>query len=197
MIGRNFDSRSEILWHWNFRSQTGDLLDQRTAGGDGVYYGVPFTRMTEFCRWLVNSPWSHWMNSAEWVFPAVQSIHFIGFAMSIGTIAIVDLRLLGVGNRRWTALELYSDLAPWTMAGIVVMLTTGPLMFSTDAVAYHFNPSFQFKMACLTLALLFHFTLHRRAVRADITPMAAKMAAGVSLLLWSAVVFGGRFIAFV
>ena len=77
------------------------------------------------------------------------------------------------------------------------MLITGPLMFSTDAYAYHVNPSFQFKMVCLTLALLFHFTLHRRAVRPDVSPAAAKLAGAVSLLLWTAVVAGGRFIAFI
>jgi hypothetical protein len=151
----------------------------------------------EFFRWLVNSPWSHAMNAAEWVFPAVQSLHFIGFAMSIGTIAIVDLRLLGLGSPRFKPADLAADLEPWTRAGIAVMLTTGPLMFSTDAVAYHFNPSFQFKMMCLTLALLFHFTLHKRAVRPGVPPVAAKVAAGISLLLWSAVVAGGRMIAFV
>jgi len=70
------------------------------------------------------------------------------------------------------------------------MLTTGPLMFSTDAVGYHNNPSFQFKMVCLMVALLFHFTLHRRAVRADVPPLAAKAAGVVSLLLWSGVVAG-------
>ena len=153
--------------------------------------------LAAFFRWLVNSPWSHAMNSYEWVFPAVQSLHFIGFAMSIGTIAIVDLRLLGLGMRRQSPAELAADLAPWTLAGIAVMLTTGPLMFSTDAVAYHFNPSFQFKMACLMLALLFHFTLHRRAVRPDVPPFAAKLAAAISLLLWTAVVGGGRMIAFI
>jgi hypothetical protein len=77
------------------------------------------------------------------------------------------------------------------------MLTTGPLMFSTDAVAYHYNPSFQFKMVCLALALLLHFTLHRRAVQPDAPPIAAKLAAVTSLLLWTAVVAGGRMIAFI
>ena len=52
-------------------------------------------------------------------------------------------------------------------------------------------------MVCLTLALLFHFTLHQRAVRPDAPAIVAKLAATMSLLLWSAVVFGGRFIAFV
>jgi hypothetical protein len=151
----------------------------------------------EFFRWLVNSPWSRVINNYEWIFPAVQSLHFIGFALSIGTIAIVDLRLLGLGMRRQAAAELAADLAPWTLVGIAIMLTTGPLMFSTDAVAYHFNPSFQFKMTCLMLALLFHFTLHRRAVRPDVSPIAAKLAAVTSLLLWTAVVAGGRMIAFI
>ena len=151
----------------------------------------------EFFRWLVNSPWSHAINSYEWVFPTIQSLHFIGFALSIGTIAIVDLRLLGFGMRRQGAAELAADLAPWTAVGIAVMLTTGPLMFSTDAVGYHYNPAFQFKMVCLMLALLFHFTLHRRAVHPNVPPIVAKLAGAASLLLWSGVVAGGRMIAFV
>src|SRR5437868_3919612 len=151
--------------------------------------------MLEFFRWLVNSPWSHAINSHEWVFPAVQSLHFMGFAMSIGTIAMVDFRLLGLGMRRQAPAELAADLEPWTRAGIAVMLITGPLMFSTDAVAYHYNPSFQFKMVCLALALLMHFTLHRRAVRADAHPITAKLAAALSLSLWTAVVAGRRMIA--
>ena len=137
------------------------------------------------------------MNGHDWAFPIVQSLHFIGFALSIGTIAIVDFRLLGLGMRRQNAAEIAADLNPWTLAGIAIMLITGPLMFATDAVTYHFNPSFQFKMACLMLALLFHFTLHRRAVRSDVPPIAAKLAGAISLALWTAVVAGGRMIAFV
>lgn len=153
--------------------------------------------LNSFLQWLTTSPWTNFLNSAEWVFPVVQSLHFIGFAFSIGTIAIVDLRLLGLGMRRQQAAELAADLNRWTCIGIAIMLITGPLMFSTDAVTYHFNPSFQFKMACLTLALLFQFTLHRRAVRPGVPPIAAKLAGAVSLILWSGVVAGGRFIAFI
>jgi hypothetical protein len=151
----------------------------------------------EFFKWLVNSPWSRAMNSYEWVFPIVQSMHFVGFAMLIGTIAIVDLALLGFGMRRQRPGELAADLAPWTRVGLVVILITGPLMFSTDAVAYHYNPSFQFKMECLVLALLFNFTLHRWAVRADASPILSKMTAVTSLALWTCVVCAGRMIAFV
>jgi hypothetical protein len=150
-----------------------------------------------FFRWLTTSPWAKAMNGPEWAFPVVQSLHFIGFALSIGTIAIVDLRMLGLGMRRQRADELAQDLEPWTRAGLAVMLITGPLMFSADAVTYHVNPSFQFKMVCLMLALLFHFTIHRRAVRSGVPPIAAKLAGASSLLLWTAVVAGGRMIAFI
>jgi hypothetical protein len=152
---------------------------------------------TSFFQWLTASPLASAMNNHDWAFPVVQSFHFIGFALSIGTIAIVDLRLLGLGMRRQNAAEIAADLNPWTLAGIALMLITGPLMFSTDAVSYHVNPSFQFKMVCLTLALLFHFTLHRRAVRSDVPPLAARLAGAVSLVLWTAVVAGGRMIAFI
>ena len=98
------------------------------------------------------------MNGPEWAFPIVESLHFMGLALSIGTIAIVDLRLLGLGMRRQTASQLAADLDRWTWSGFAVMLITGPLMFSADAVAYHNNPAFQFKMTCLLVGspLPFH-----------------------------------------
>ena len=71
------------------------------------------------------------------------------------------------------------------------------LMFSSDAVTYHYNPSFQFKMIFLTAALLFHFTLYRHVVRHGRSPVAARLAGGFSLVLWTAVLTGGRFIAFI
>jgi hypothetical protein len=137
------------------------------------------------------------MNGPEWAFPVVQSLHFIGFAFSIGTIAIVDFRLLGWAMRRQSPAELAADLDPWTRAGFAIMLTTGFLMFSADAVTYHNNPSFQFKMTVLSVALLFHFTIHRRVSRSEVPRLAAKFAAALSLVLWTAVVAGGRMIAFV
>jgi hypothetical protein len=152
---------------------------------------------TSFFQWLTNSDLASAMNNHEWAFPIVQSFHFIGFALSIGTIAIVDFRLLGIGMRRQNASEIARDLNPWTLAGLAMMLITGPLMFATDANTYHYNPSFQFKMTCLMLALLFHFTLHRRAVRPDVSPIAARLAGALSLILWTAVVAGGRMIAFI
>jgi hypothetical protein len=73
------------------------------------------------------------------------------------------------------------------LAGIAIMLTTGPLMLSAEPERGYGNPAFAFKMSCLLLALVAHFTIHRRAT---------KFAACLSLLLWTGVIFGGRAIAF-
>ena len=153
--------------------------------------------LSPFFEWLTTSPWANFMNGPEWAFPVVESLHFMGLALSIGTIAIVDLRLLGLGMRRQTASELAADLGPWTWSGLALMLITGPLMFSADAVTYHYNPAFQFKMTCLLVALLFHFTIHRKVTGSAASPAAAKLTGGLSLALWTAVVGAGRMIAFV
>ena len=152
--------------------------------------------LNSFLAWLVNSPWSHWINTYVWVFPTIQSVHFIGFAVLIGSIAIVDLRLLGFGMRRQAPAELAADLDRWTLLGIAMMFVTGFLMFSADAVNYHNNPGFQFKMICLMVALAFNFTIHRRALRPGANQIGAKLTAGASLLLWTMVLAGGRTIAF-
>lgn len=137
------------------------------------------------------------MNGPEWAFPVVESLHFIGMALSIGTIAIVDLRLLGIAMCRQTASDLEADLHRWTWFGLALMLITGPLMFSADAPNYHHNPAFHFKMTSLFLALVFNFTLRRYATRTETPSLLARVAGAVSLALWTCVVAGGRMIAFV
>ena len=150
-----------------------------------------------FLDWLASSVLAKAINGPEWAFPVVQSFHFLGFAFLIGTIAIVDLRLLGGGMRRQSPAELAKDLKPWTLTGLVLMLTTGPVMFSADPRVYYYNPSFRFKITCLLIAIFYHFTIHRWAIRPQVAPIVGKLAAVVSLALWIAVVAGGRMIAFV
>ena len=158
--------------------------------------------MFRLMEWINQSPVANAMNGTEWAFPVVETIHFLGFALLIGTIAIVDLRLLGLGMRRQSAAQLAADLAPWTRAGLAVMLITGPLMFSADAVRYYVNESFRIKMVCLLTAIGFHFTIHRRIARSldsttgDAT-VAGRLVAVVSLVLWTGVLSAGRMIAFV
>jgi hypothetical protein len=137
------------------------------------------------------------LNESPPTFPVLECIHIIGFAFSVGTIALVDLRLLGVTMLRQTSAELLRDTRLWTLAGIVTMILSGLMLFSSDPDMYYLNASFVFKMICLALAIVFNYTIHRRVASKKSPPMKAKVVACLSLALWGAVVFLGIFIAFV
>jgi hypothetical protein len=145
---------------------------------------------------LASNPIGDALNSSEYIFPILECFHITGFALSIGTIVILDLRLLGFGMRHQTPPQLAQDIAPWTLAGLGVMLISGPMIFLSDTYMYMHNPSFQFKIACLLVAIIFHYTFLRKAAQAERPSALGKLAAVVSLLLWIGVIAGGLFIAF-
>jgi hypothetical protein len=142
---------------------------------------------------LLQSAPSNPLNDATWLFPALECWHILGFALSVGTIAIVDFRLLGIGMLRQTSQELAKDLAPWTLFGIASMLLSGPLMFATDPDMYYLNHSFQVKMVCLFLAIVIHYTVRRKAISRG---TAGAVLACLSLALWAGVLAGGIFTGF-
>ena len=142
---------------------------------------------------LIENP----LNSSQLAFPVLECIHIVGFAFTVGTIAIVDLRLLDVGMRHQTPAELHNDTWLWSLAGLIVMIFSGLMLFSSDPDMYYLNWSFLIKMACLVLAIVFNYTIRRKAVLSPEPRRYAKLVATVSLALWAAVIFGGIFIAFV
>ena len=131
---------------------------------------------------------------SELIFPSLQVIHIAGFALLAGSSAIVDFRMLGWGMTRQTPLELEKDLMPWSLAGLIFVLTSGGLLFSSDPDLYYLNRYFQMKMVLFVAALGFQHTIHRRTIKSG-TPKA--WVAWTSLLLWVAIIAGGVFIAFV
>jgi len=152
-----------------------------------------------FFRWLAHTWVASAINDSEWLFPVIESIHITGLAVLIGTIAIVDFRLLGLVLPKRPVSQLAADLRPFTLTGILIMLTTGPLMLSAAPERGYGNPAFTFKMSFLLLALVTHFTIHRRATRSErisTATLGEKLAACLSLILWTGVVTGGRALAF-
>lgn len=148
---------------------------------EGVSKGTP---LNPIARW-------------EWVFPVVEAIHICGFTLLVGSIVILDLRLLGISLRTQPVSRLAKELSPWIWAGIVVQLTTGPYLFSGDPHEYVQVAAFRNKMLFLLLALLFHFTVIRRATApaADSSPLGwRRWAALVSLGLWFCVLLAGLWI---
>ena len=137
------------------------------------------------------------LNESMLAFPILECFHILGFAMTVGTIALVDFRLLGFGLRRQNAGDLAKALAPWTLFGLITVLLSGPLLFSSDPDMYYLNLSFQIKMVLLLLAIVFHYTIRRKLLRGELSPGLSKPVACISLVLWTSVIFGGIFIAFV
>lgn len=137
------------------------------------------------------------LNSSEWVFPIAECFHIAAFAWSIGLIALVDFRLLGVGLRRSSVSQIAKATAPWTLLGLAVVLLSGPVLFLSDTRMYLHNPSFLFKMGALLIAIIFNYTIHRKVASSESSSRAVQVLVGVvSLGLWVSVVFGGLFIAF-
>jgi hypothetical protein len=137
------------------------------------------------------------LNVSAWTFPILEIFHIVGFAIAIGTVALVDFRLLGLGLRQQSPGQLTKDLSLATLLSLSVALLSGMLMYSTDPDKFYLNVSFLFKIACLLLAIAFHYTIHRKVALSNSSSPASKLVALVSLALWVSVVFGGIFIEFV
>jgi hypothetical protein len=135
------------------------------------------------------------LNNNEWSFPLLEIIHIAAFTLSIGTIAIVDFGLIGWG--KYDAAKSLKETSTLTLIGLIIMLTSGPMIFSSDPNMYLHNYSFLFKMVALLVAIIYNYTIHRKVVLSGATPGVSKAVGIVSLALWVSVVFGGLFIAFV
>jgi hypothetical protein len=138
-----------------------------------------------------------------YLFPLLESVHVIGLALVFGTIAVIDLRLLGKASSHRPFQRMTSDILKWTVAAFAVTAVTGALMFTANAVVYFNNTYFRIKVALLVLAglnvLMFELTARRTVHqwdRSPLAPPAGRVVAIVSLVVWVAVIFAGRMIGF-
>ena len=122
----------------------------------------------------------------------------MALGMLIGTLVIVDLRLLGLGMRRQSVAQLSGFLGPWTLVGVASMILTGIPLFMSEAVKLSRSSPFFYKMIFLACAVTLHFTLHRKvtAPSAKQGSGLGKLAASLSLICWLGVALAGRAIAF-
>ena len=140
---------------------------------------------------------------STWAFPTLETIHVIGLVTVLGTIMVMDLRLLGLASNQVAVTKMSKDTLPWTWAGFVLAALTGSLLFISKASSYMANPYFLWKMGLLAAAginmLIFHFITYKTVESwdtASVLPAGAKVAATLSLIFWVLVVFFGRAIGF-
>jgi hypothetical protein len=128
------------------------------------------------------------IGQTPYVYPLISAAHVASIGVLFGPILAVDLRLMGLLDKRLDAARpALVRLALWGFAASVV---TGALLFTVQAVDYAANPAFLVKLGLIVVA-----GLNALSLRATRVP--AALAALVSLLLWAAVIFAGRMIAFV
>src|SRR5712691_6335804 len=151
--------------------------------------------LERWLQWLHATPIALTIRENEILFPWIEAVHVLAIVLAVGTISIVDLRLLGLASLDRAVSRLMRDVLPYTWGAFAVAAITGALLFSSNATTYAHNFFFQGKLVLLVVAGLnmsiFHLLGMRDMGRWDAleqTPLAAKTAGGMSLLLWVAVI---------
>jgi hypothetical protein len=154
-------------------------------------------------KWLEATAVAGKIRGSLYLFPLIESTHVLGLALVFGTIAIIDLRLLGIASTQRRVTRMWSDILKWTWAAFALTALTGALMFITNATVYYHNFFFRTKMLLLALTgvNMFVFDLTARRTlsswdKAPAAPRAGRIVAALSLVMWIGIIFMGRIIGF-
>jgi hypothetical protein len=153
--------------------------------------------------WLQASSLAVFIHKTPWAFTTIELVHVFAISLVIGTIAIVDLRLLGLASTKRPFTELARAVLPWTWAAFAVAVMAGSLLFISQASEYFVNTMFRIKIFIIVLAginmLIFELITVRGVKEWDTKPipaLPARLAGGLSLALWVLVVIFGRWTGF-
>jgi hypothetical protein len=146
-----------------------------------------------------DSPTIDVLRNSKYAIPVIQSFHLFGITLLLGGMVILNLRLLGMGFTQLPMAMLGKQVWRWALAGLALAIVSGFLVFLPDPARYAANYAFRTKMSVLCLAVLFQFSLFRRAIRSDTAESRTRstsVVAVLSLTLWFLVGWAGRAIAF-
>jgi hypothetical protein len=157
----------------------------------------------DFISYLESSSIADSIRENDLLFPLIESLHVLAICLVVGSILVVDLRLLGFASTRWSVSRVTRATLPLTWGAFVVAVASGGLMFISNATKYLGNGFFIAKMILIGVAGLnmavFHFIGARDQPKWENDsrpPLTARLAGGLSILLWVAVVACGRWIGF-
>ena len=159
--------------------------------------------LASFLLWLHDSAFAAAMRGSDYLFPTIESVHVLAITLVVGSISIVDLRLLGLASTRRSVAAVTAEVLPFTWTAFAFAVLTGAALFTSHAVGYAKNLEFRMKMLMLVFAginmLTFHGIVRRDRplwLEAHITPWPGRLAGLISLLLWIGIVAFGRWIGF-
>jgi hypothetical protein len=155
----------------------------------------------EFLVWLEHTAIANAIRTVRWLYPALETTHYIGLSLLVGGIMLIDLRVLGVARR--LPLKSMIGLLPFVWVGFIINVLSGSMLFIYGATNFGVNRAFQLKMAFMVLAglnaLAFDVAVRRSGdgwVATDRPPSLVKGFATLSFLLWLCVVTTGRWMAY-
>ena len=156
--------------------------------------------MQGILAWMESTRLSRFVLESAWVFPALETLHFLGLILLIGSIYVIDLRLLGIGAV--SPASAIMRFVPISLVGFAINLGTGTMFLFSDPFRYHSNLSFRLKMLVIVIAGLnaiwFKYALHPRIdAQGHAFPLAtARSIALISLVAWTSVIVFGRMIPY-
>jgi hypothetical protein len=156
------------------------------------------------CHWLEQTSVGTAIRESLWLFPVIETVHIFGIILLVGGTSILDLRLMGMTFREEPVTKLAKRFLPWAWAGFLIQVTTGLLMFASEATKMYVNTAFQIKMLMILAAGVNAFVFHSLAYQSvgkwekdPVAPLSARIAGLVSILFWFGIVAAGRWIAYV
>ena len=153
-------------------------------------------------EWLANTEWSIALHESQYAYATVESIHVWALCLFVGFAVLLDLRLIGAIFRDVPVSQMVRRVLPWTKVGFVIMVISGIVLFYAIPLRTYHNVFFRLKTVLLILAGLNVFAFHRGVFGSvgawdlGTPPRAARRAGFYSLVLWAAIVFSGRLIAY-
>lgn len=143
------------------------------------------------------------VRSAAYLYPALEAVHILGIGLLIGPAFTFDIRLMGIAHRILSVPTAARYLLPVSHVGFAIVAVTGIALLSAQATMVAAAGAAPWKFGLLVLAclnvLVFHSGIYRRVDEwgdAAVIPIAARVAAGVSLFAWTGIIFAGRFLAY-
>jgi hypothetical protein len=155
-----------------------------------------------FLNWLQQSAWATDLKQSALVFPLVEGSHILSLSLSVGTIMVVDFRLLRLSFRNQPISLIYQQTMPWFTAGFCIAFFTGALLFATEPLRAYGNGFFRVKMLLLAMAginaLYYRIRYYPNMAEWDLTatPIGVRAIAALSLIFWIGVITCGRTMAY-
>jgi len=151
-----------------------------------------------FFKWCDNLAVSNAIRDSRYLFPIIESLHILALTVLLGSVVVCSLRMFGFGLKSMTVAEVAGALEAFRTVSLILILVTGFLLYSSEAVKCYENPPFWVKMKLLAAALVFQYTVVRWAVSPE-REIGRPLASAVAILwigLWVGVGVGGRAIGF-